>query len=97
MLINFSFFLLGILTVVIEDENDNNPLFRKSFYRCSVTENSQTGVNIANIIADDADKNKTINYSLQGIYLYYKNIFTHFYDYSVSVAYLIKIVFIFDK
>ncbi|CAH1406526.1 unnamed protein product [Nezara viridula] len=56
----------GILTVIIEDENDNNPLFRKPFYRCSVTENSQTGVNIANIIADDADKNKTINYSLQG-------------------------------
>lgn len=55
----------GILTVIIEDENDNNPVFRKPFYRCSVTENSKNGVTIANIIADDADKNRTITYSLQ--------------------------------
>ncbi|KAL1123291.1 hypothetical protein AAG570_002377 [Ranatra chinensis] len=57
----------GILTIIVEDENDNNPMFRKPFYRRSVTENSQNGITIANIVADDADKNRTITYSLQGV------------------------------
>ncbi|CAB0015650.1 unnamed protein product [Nesidiocoris tenuis] len=56
----------AVLNVVIEDENDNNPEFRKPFYKRSVTENSQNGITIANIVADDADKNRTITYSLQG-------------------------------
>lgn len=54
------------LSIIIEDENDNNPKFRRPFYRRSVTENSKNGVNIANIVADDADKNRSITYSLQG-------------------------------
>ncbi|XP_026823898.1 cadherin-23 isoform X2 [Ooceraea biroi] len=54
------------LNIIIEDENDNNPKFRRPFYRRSVTENSKNGVNIANIVADDADKNRSITYSLQG-------------------------------
>ncbi|XP_011144581.1 cadherin-23 [Harpegnathos saltator] len=54
------------LSIIIEDENDNNPKFRKPFYRRSVTENSKNGVNIVNIVADDADKNRSITYSLQG-------------------------------
>ncbi|XP_024946017.1 cadherin-23 isoform X2 [Cephus cinctus] len=53
------------LTIIIEDENDNNPKFRRPFYRRSVTENSKNGVNIASIVADDADKNRTITYSLE--------------------------------
>ncbi|XP_046612201.1 cadherin-23 isoform X1 [Neodiprion virginianus] len=56
----------GTLTIVIEDENDNNPKFRRPFYRRSVTENSKNGVGIANIVADDADKNRSISYSLEG-------------------------------
>ncbi|XP_073991281.1 cadherin 88C isoform X3 [Rhodnius prolixus] len=56
----------AILNIIVEDENDNNPVFRKPFYRRTVTENSQNGINIANIVADDADKNRTITYSLQG-------------------------------
>ncbi|GLH04217.1 Cadherin-87A [Gryllus bimaculatus] len=56
----------AILTIIIEDENDNNPKFRRPFYRRSVTENSKNGVTIINIVADDADKNRTITYSLEG-------------------------------
>lgn len=57
----------GTLTIVIEDENDNNPMFRKPFYRKFITENSQLGVPIVNVVADDSDKNRTIMYTLEGI------------------------------
>ncbi|XP_046672662.1 cadherin-23 isoform X2 [Homalodisca vitripennis] len=56
----------GVLTIIVEDENDNNPMFRKPFYRRFITENSQLGVLIVNVVADDADKNRTITYSLEG-------------------------------
>ncbi|XP_011305109.1 cadherin-23 [Fopius arisanus] len=55
----------AILNILIEDENDNNPKFRRPFYRRSLTENSKNGVHIASIVADDADKNRTITYSLE--------------------------------
>ena len=58
---------LAILNIIIEDENDNNPRFRKPFYRRSVTENSKNGVHIASIVADDDDKNRTITYSLESL------------------------------
>ncbi|KAG7306076.1 hypothetical protein JYU34_008659 [Plutella xylostella] len=54
------------LTIMIEDENDNNPKFRKPFYKSSITENSKNGVNIATVVADDADKNRTMTYYLEG-------------------------------
>ncbi|XP_044002013.1 cadherin-23 isoform X2 [Aphidius gifuensis] len=54
-----------ILNIIIKDENDNNPKFRRPFYRRSVTENSKNGVHIASIVADDADKNRTITYSME--------------------------------
>ncbi|XP_046405905.1 cadherin-23 [Ischnura elegans] len=54
------------LTIIIDDENDNNPKFRKAFYRRAITENSKNGVTIATVRADDADKNRTITYSLEG-------------------------------
>lgn len=54
------------LTIIIEDENDNNPKFKKPFYKKSITENSKNGVTIVNVIADDVDKNKSITYSLEG-------------------------------
>ena len=53
------------LSIIIEDENDNNPKFRRPFYRRSITENSKNGVHIASIVADDADKNRSITYSLE--------------------------------
>lgn len=56
----------AVLTIIIEDENDNNPVFRKPFYRRSITENSKNGITIVNVVADDADKNRTIKYSLEG-------------------------------
>ncbi|XP_055586421.1 cadherin-23 [Uranotaenia lowii] len=54
------------LTIVIEDENDNNPKFKNSFYKRSIPENSPHGVPIMSILAYDIDKNKTIRYSLEG-------------------------------
>ncbi|PSN51541.1 Cadherin-23 [Blattella germanica] len=64
--LNNIYFFAAILTVIVEDENDNNPKFRRSFYRRSITENSKNGVTIINVVADDADKNRTITYSLEG-------------------------------
>lgn len=55
-----------VLNVIIEDENDNNPKFQKPFYRRSVMENSQLGSNILNVLATDADKNKSLTYELEG-------------------------------
>nr|CAD7442234.1 unnamed protein product [Timema bartmani] len=57
----------AMLTIIIEDENDNNPKFRRPFYRRSITENSKNGVTIINVVADDADKNRTIKYALEDI------------------------------
>ncbi|XP_041988601.1 cadherin-23 isoform X1 [Aricia agestis] len=54
------------LTIVVDDENDNNPKFRKPFYKTSITENSKNGAHIETVIADDADKNRTITYLLEG-------------------------------
>lgn len=56
----------GILSIVIEDENDNNPRFKKPFYKRSITENSPNGVTVANVVAFDVDKNRTITYALGG-------------------------------
>lgn len=56
----------GILSVVITDENDNNPKFHKPFYRRSIVENSQLGTTILNVVATDADKNKSVTYELEG-------------------------------
>ncbi|XP_058798620.1 cadherin-23 isoform X2 [Phymastichus coffea] len=55
----------AILNIVIEDENDNDPHFRRPFYRRYVTENSKNGVHIVSIVANDADKNRTITYTLE--------------------------------
>jgi len=68
------FFLSVILTIIIEDENDNNPKFRRPFYRRSITENSKNGVTIVNVVADDADKNRTITYSLEGMFCNIQNV-----------------------
>ncbi|XP_071547486.1 cadherin-23 isoform X4 [Panulirus ornatus] len=53
-------------TVIVEDTNDNDPQFRKSFYRRSVAENAKKGTTIVTVVADDVDRNRTITYSLQG-------------------------------
>lgn len=54
------------LNVMILDENDNNPKFTKPFYRKSVVENSPAGTPILNVLAIDADKNKSVIYQLEG-------------------------------
>ncbi|XP_058129586.1 cadherin-23 [Anopheles ziemanni] len=55
-----------VLRVTILDENDNNPKFRKPFYKHSIAENSQFGVPVCTVVAEDADLNKTIRYNLEG-------------------------------
>ncbi|XP_059472366.1 cadherin-23 [Neocloeon triangulifer] len=54
------------LTILVDDENDNNPKFRLPHYQRSITENSKIGVVIMHVTADDADKNRTIRYSIEG-------------------------------
>lgn len=54
------------MILIVDDVNDNNPKFRRSFYRFSVAENSKNGVIIGTVTADDSDKNKTITYTLDG-------------------------------
>lgn len=53
------------LTIAIEDVNDNNPKFRKPFYKFTVPENSKSGTLIGTIIADDLDVNKTVSYVIE--------------------------------
>ncbi|KAL7302845.1 hypothetical protein TKK_0004077 [Trichogramma kaykai] len=55
----------AVLNIVVEDENDNDPKFRHAFYRRHVTENSKRGAHIVGVVADDADKNRTIAYTLE--------------------------------
>ncbi|CAH0406856.1 unnamed protein product [Chilo suppressalis] len=54
------------LTILVEDENDNNPRFRKPYYRFSIPENSKNAAYIGTVTADDADKNRTMTYYLEG-------------------------------
>lgn len=56
----------GVLNIVVEDENDNNPKFKKPFYKRSITENSPNGVTVASVVAFDMDKNRTITYTMGG-------------------------------
>lgn len=58
------------LTIQVQDINDNDPKFRKSFYRRSVAENAKMGTTIVNVVADDVDKNRTITYSLHVSWFY---------------------------
>lgn len=56
----------AFLTILIEDVNDNNPKFRKPFYKRSIAENSPNGIPVLNVAAFDIDKNRTITYALEG-------------------------------
>ncbi len=55
----------GKLEIVIDDVNDNDPIFDSAQYRGSVLENSPVGFVILKVTADDADKNKTVRYSIR--------------------------------
>ena len=44
------------ITVVVLDNNDNEPLFEKAFYELSVPENTQIGTLIVNVKAIDSDE-----------------------------------------
>ncbi|XP_076365612.1 cadherin-23-like isoform X2 [Tachypleus tridentatus] len=54
------------LTVKLDDVNDNRPIFTESSYRHVVTENTKIGFPVFTVAATDADKNRTIFYSLEG-------------------------------
>ena len=51
----------------MDDVNDHDPIFNQPFYRRSVPENSKRGAAILTLSADDADLNRSITYSLDGI------------------------------
>lgn len=57
------------MTIILEDVNDHDPIFIQPFYRRSVAENSKRGAAILTLSADDADLNRSITYSLDGMYL----------------------------
>ena len=50
------------IAIIVDDVNDNLPLFRKTVYKTTVRENSDRGTVIARIFADDLDRNRTITY-----------------------------------
>ena len=56
------------ITIIVDDVNDNVPVFRRGqvthvvSYTSSVAENSDLGTIVTTIIADDLDKNRTITY-----------------------------------
>ena len=54
------------LTIIIEDTNDNDPVFIRKNYLGSIPENSQLGTQILTVVAEDKDKNRTISYEFQG-------------------------------
>ncbi len=56
----------GTLNIIIEDYNDNNPQFLKTSYKRSLPENSQIGLTVVNVLATDADKNRTVTYEIEG-------------------------------
>jgi hypothetical protein len=41
-------------------------VFRQKVYKRTVMENSQPGVPIITVMADDTDKNRTMHYSIEG-------------------------------
>ncbi|KAK2717587.1 hypothetical protein QYM36_006383, partial [Artemia franciscana] len=53
-----------IMTIVVEDVNDNDPQFLRSEYITFVPENSITGTLVATVAARDIDKNRTIVYKI---------------------------------
>lgn len=65
-MLNLLFISLATLIVHVDDENDNDPVFRQNVYKRTVMENSQPGIPIITVMADDADKNRTIHYSIEG-------------------------------
>lgn len=60
----------GTMTIILEDVNDHDPIFIQPFYRRSVAENSNRGAAILTLSADDADLNRSITYSFDGIDLF---------------------------
>ncbi|RWS28589.1 cadherin-23-like protein [Leptotrombidium deliense] len=56
----------AILTIRIDDVNDNRPTFSQKLYRGSITENAAIGTPIIVASADDLDLNKTVEYSIEG-------------------------------
>ena len=50
------------IAIIVDDVNDNLPLFRKHVYKTTVRENSDRGTVISRIFADDLDRNRSITY-----------------------------------
>ena len=54
------------LVISVLDENDNNPVFRRSVYDVTIPENATVGTEVVAVTADDADEglNAQIVYSI---------------------------------
>ncbi|XP_042145867.1 fat-like cadherin-related tumor suppressor homolog isoform X2 [Ixodes scapularis] len=50
------------VTVLVNDENDNAPIFDSASYRASVAENAEEGCAVAKLTAHDADRLQKITY-----------------------------------
>ncbi|XP_065656896.1 cadherin-related tumor suppressor isoform X2 [Hydra vulgaris] len=55
---------ISTIIIIINDENDNGPKFRKSLYDCSVRENSPVGTFVCSVDASDVDagENATLSF-----------------------------------
>ncbi|XP_061164103.1 protocadherin-9-like [Saccostrea echinata] len=62
-------------TVHVLDSNDNPPLFTKSVYEMTVTENNPIPINVGQVQAQDADNTKNISYSIEN-----STIFSRWFD-----------------
>ncbi|KAF4517747.1 hypothetical protein B566_EDAN002952 [Ephemera danica] len=49
----------------LPDENDNAPVFRQPALRATVAENAPPGTVVTRVLADDADRNRTLRYTLE--------------------------------
>jgi len=52
------------MILTISDENDNDPVFRQNPYVASIPENTQEGIVVLTVQADDPDKERLIRYSI---------------------------------
>ena len=57
-----------IVEIIVADENDNKPVFAKSFYTFSVFEGSEVGTRVGSVVAVDYDEgsNAHLSYYIQG-------------------------------
>ena len=64
------------VSIRLMDVNDNYPYFESNPYRVTVLENSDTGVDVVQVVAHDNDKSSKLTYSFAEEMVKYSHIFT---------------------